>query len=347
MHRLRPVRHALRRGRHRDRRRQGQGRQRRALRRRRLLPGRLPRGRAHRRAARGPGVRRRRRRREDGRQARRRRSHDTEVLHLRAQRDGQPAAAGAHRGQRAPGCASSACPSSSTVDEHRAGRIDSATVDPTRDGRTSRTRMPVRDELRQNKEDHGTHGNTRQPARLGEHHARAHPRRRRGHRLRPHAGAGRAALPVLRGRHPLLDLLAGPLPHHRQGAARRVRHRRRRHGHARLSAAEHDGHRRLHLPRRRGHEDPGAGQARRHLRDQGLEQARAAGPRRGRRARAQGHAAQARCRHHLGRVQPRPSRGVAAGRRLRPGAARRGLAQARRHARRRAAREQPLPPRAA
>ena len=70
----------------------------------------------------------------------------------------------------------------------------------------------------------------------------------------------------------------GPCRHHREGAARRLRHRRRRHGDAQLPAAEHDGHRHLHLPRHRGHEDPRAGEARRHLRDQGLGQARDCSP---------------------------------------------------------------------
>ena len=58
--------------------------------------GRVPEGRSRSSSAK-PRRRRKRRRRKDGRQARRRRSHDTEVLHLRAQRDGQPAAAGAYR----------------------------------------------------------------------------------------------------------------------------------------------------------------------------------------------------------------------------------------------------------
>ena len=123
----------------------------------------------------------------------------------------------------------------------------------------------------------------RQRPRERQHDARARPRRRRGHRLRPHAGAGRQALQVLREGIRCSLCSQGPCRITEKGSARRLRHRRRRHGDARLPAAEHHGRRRLHLPRRRGHEDPRAGQARRHLRDQGLGQARAARRRRRRR----------------------------------------------------------------
>ena len=147
------------------------------------------------------------------------------------------------------------------------------------------------------------------------------------------------ALQVLRAGHPLLAVLAGPLPAHREVAARRLRHRRRRHGHAQLPAAEHDGHRHLHLPRQRGHEDPGAGQAGRHLRDQGLEQARDARRRRRRGRRAARHAAQARRRRDPRRVQPRPPEPVAVRREDGAGQARRQVEGTRHHAGRRAPRE--------